>query len=184
MADNSALLQPNFIRDLKFSAGSTAIITIGGIATAMLAVCIVWIIHHYDATFNVLGFVGLLVSAFVIAAMVRLPSEFSISLLGYVLVFAAIFLGFIYDAENTVLFGIPFGPWIVRLVSMGLVAIACLLQFPRLIKIIKLIMYTMVPIIILGILAHYEFIPNWLFIMLTVVIIFVVGVITSFYTTA
>ena len=182
MADNSALLQPNFIRDLKFSAGSTAIITIGGIATAMLAVCIVWIIHHYDATFNVLGCAAMLVSAFVIAAMLLLPPEFSLSLLRYALVFAAIFLGFIYNAENTVLFGIPFGPWIVRFVSLGLVAVACLLQFPRLIKIIKLMMYAFVPILILGILAHYEFIPNWLFALLTVVIIFIVGLITLFYT--
>ena len=182
MADTSPL-QPNFIRDLKFSAGSTAIITLGGIATALLAVFVVWIVHHYDATFNVLGVVGLLASAFVIAAMLRLPSEFSMTLLGYALVIAAVFLGFIYDAENVVLFGIPLGSWIVRLVSMGLIAIACMLQFPRLIKIIKLVMYALVPVLILGILAHYEIISNWLFVLLTVVIIvFVAGMIALFYT--
>lgn len=181
MADDSPF-RPSFVRDLKFSAGSTAIITLGGIATALLAVCIVWVVQQSDATFSVLGFAGLLVSAFVIAAMVLLPSDFSTSLLGYVLVFAAIFLGFIYDAENTVLFGTSFGSWIVRLVSMGLIATACLLQFPRLVKIIKLAMYALAPIIVLGILANYEFIPNWLFILLTVVIVFVVGFITVVYT--
>ena len=105
------------------------------------------------------------------------------SLLGYALVIAAVFLGFIYDAENVVLFGIPFGSWIVRLVSMGLIALACMLQFPRLIKIIKLVMYALVPVLILGILAHYEIISNWLFVLLTVVIIvFVAGLIALFYT--
>ena len=184
MADTSPL-QPNFIRDLKFSAGSTAIITFGGIAAAFLAVFIVWIVHHNDATFNVLGCVALLVSAFVIVAMLRLPSEFSMSLMGYALVSAAVFLGFIYDAENAMPFGIPFESWIVRLISVGLISVACMLQFPRLVKIIKLVMYAMVPIVILGILAHYEFIPNWLFALLTVIIIvFVAGLITLFYTSA
>ena len=177
MADTSPF-QPDFVRDLKFSAGSTAIITIGGIATAMLAECIVWIAHYYDATVNVLGCVSLLVSGFVVVAMTRLPSEFSISLLRYLLVFAAIFLGFIYSVENTVLFGMTIGLWAVRLVSIGLIAIACLGPFPN---VIKLIMYVLAPILILGFLANKEIIPNWLFMVLTVAIIFIFGLTLLIY---
>lgn len=183
MADTS-LLQPNLVRDLKFSAGSTAIITLGGIATAMLAVLIVWIVQYYDKTFIVLGCAGALVSAFVLASLWQMPSDVSLSLLSYVLVFAAIFVGFIYDFGNMVLFGITFEPWIIQLISVGMVAAACILQVPYLVKFIKLSIYVLVPIIILGILAHYEIITNWLFMVLTIsIIVFVICITILMYAT-
>ena len=183
-SSSSVVSQPrtpiNFPSSFKFLTGSTAVISLGGMLVALLAVCVVWIIHNYDATFNALGVAALLVSAFTIVAMVALPADFSMSLLKYALVIAAVFLGFIYDSENIELFGVSLGLWIVRSISVGLIAVVCFMQIPWLINAIKLAAYTFVPILILGILAHYEFIPNWVFMILTVLILLIVGVIALF----
>jgi hypothetical protein len=120
--DGGGLMAPDFGRDFKFAAGTTAITMFVGIIIALFSVLIISILHFSEKSMNVLVYSGIILTIFVVIAAVTRRPAYTMELLSYVLVFGAIFIGFIYRADSA------FITVVLRFISIGMVAVACVFK--------------------------------------------------------
>jgi amino acid transporter len=98
--DGGGLMAPDFGRDFKFAAGTTAITMFVGIVIALFSVLIISILHFSEKSMKVLVYSGIILTIFVVIAAVTRRPAYTMELLSYILVFGAIFIGFIYRADS------------------------------------------------------------------------------------
>ena len=119
--DTSEIKAANgFINHFKFGMGSVAITMFVGIILAVVATIIIVIIHYSEKTARFLIIIACIVGVMVGIAAFVLPVAFRLSLLGYALIGAAVFTGFIYnDGRDT----------FMRVISIALFGTACVLEY-------------------------------------------------------
>jgi hypothetical protein len=109
-----------FINNFKIGMGSIAVIVFAGIAFTLIMLLPMVIIHLCEKTTRFLTIFGCVVGVMVIIAAFMLPLAFRFSLLGYALIGAAVFTGFIYNRGRDT---------IMRIISVALFAAACVLEY-------------------------------------------------------
>ena len=120
--DGDGLMTPDFGRDFKFAAGTTAITMFVSIVIALFSVLIIAMLHFSEKSMNVLVYSGIILTIFVVIAAATRRPAYTMELLSYILVFGAIFIGFIYRADSA---GITVA---LRFISIGMVAVACVFK--------------------------------------------------------
>lgn len=109
-----------FVNNFKVGMGSVAITMFVGIILAVFAAIIIAIIHYSEKTTRFLIIIACIVGVMVGIAAFVMPVAFRLSLLGYALIGAAIFTGFIYNAGRDTF---------MRVISIALFGTACVLEY-------------------------------------------------------
>lgn len=120
MDSSSVKAATGFINNFKFGMGSIAVTVFASMIFALVMIIPVVIIHYSEKTTRFLTIVACGVGVMVFIAAYVQPVAFRLSLLGYALIGAAVFTGFIYnDGRDT----------FMRIISLALFAAACVLEY-------------------------------------------------------
>jgi hypothetical protein len=120
MDSSSVKEATGFINNFKFGMGSIAVTVFASMIFALVMIIPVVIIHYSEKTTRFLTIVACGVGVMVFIAAYVQPVAFRLSLLGYALIGAAVFTGFIYnDGRDT----------FMRIISLALFAAACVLEY-------------------------------------------------------
>jgi hypothetical protein len=108
-----------FVTHFKGGMGLGAITTFIGIIFAILSALFIWGIHASEKTTRILIVLTCIIALLVFVIAKPRHISFKLTLLGYALVGAAIFVGFIYDDGRESY---------MRFISIGLFAVLCYIK--------------------------------------------------------